>query len=165
MTPRQQKAALDGQSSIARKVFEIVPIQEAWSPHVMISTLHDITRSSIDMHTFKGCLGALREAGLVRETSKGFYQRIAVHEKDESMRATPETSPAPAPQKPALALPKSPIDVLGGIAQRLTIVRNSLNEIISDIETAALATEETLSEHRESADKLRQLQHILKGTV
>jgi hypothetical protein len=164
MTPIRQKTALDGQSSIARKVFEIVPIQQAWTPQQIFSAMGAITRSSIDMHTLRGCLAALREAGLVRAPQKGLYQRTTVHEKDESMRATPDTTTAATP-KPAAALPKSPIDALGGIAQRLTHLRNLMDAVISDIETAALAMEEDLSEHRESADKLRQLQQILKAAV
>ncbi|MCS6479086.1 hypothetical protein NX869_22860 [Burkholderia thailandensis] len=56
----------------------------------------------------------------------------------------------------------SPIDLLSGIANRLTATVESIREIAVEIETAALVIEEQQAANGREADKLRQLQALLK---
>lgn len=67
---------LSGQSMIAKKIFEVVPIQEAWPANQIHGALQQVTRSTIDYTILKGCLNTLKAAGLVREARSGCFQRL-----------------------------------------------------------------------------------------
>ena len=169
MTPSRYQANLNGQTSVARKVFELVPIKEAWTPIEIVAALNRATKSSMDFKVLTGCLNTLKESGLVREPTRGHFQRVEVKEKEERMvdfNARPIVTPkspvsaaAPAPAPAA----KSPIEILSEISGRLVGVNAEIKRIASDIETAALVIEEGMAANEENLGKLRQLQSILKS--
>lgn len=45
MTPAKQKAALQGVSTIATKIYEVVPIAEAWNSRRIAGALTQVTRT------------------------------------------------------------------------------------------------------------------------
>lgn len=153
MTPEKQRQKLAGQSGIAQKVFEAVPIQEAWPPNQIGQAIARVCGSQLDGHTILGCLGRLKDAGLVREVEPQRFRRTAV----SPVSIKPKEA-MPAPQKPAPqpAAPTSAIDLLAGIAK-------SMRALAGEIETAALAIEEGQAKADEDVQKLRQLQALLKG--
>lgn len=172
MTPAKQRAAMQGQSGIALKVYEAVPIQEIWNLARIVTTLTHQTASRVDPHVVRGCLGKLVAGGLVRETVEGF-QRIKVREQ------TPPQPPEPR-QRPPLALanpeihtmpdpapPRSPdspaLDILASIAQRLREQSAALAQTAADLETAALRIEESNTQNAANLATLKQLQTLLKG--
>lgn len=158
MTPEKQKQKLSGQSSIAQKAFQYVPIGEDWTPNQIAGALHQATGSRIDVHILRGCLATMVDAGLVRTTAIGTYQRAAVStpapiaQPKKTEKAKPEMTIAAKTEKPA----ESAIDLLAGIARKLRDVAN-------DIETAALAIEEGKAQTDQEAAKFKQLQALLKG--
>jgi len=160
MSPERMKAKLQGMSSAATKVFEVVPIQTAWSQNEIYRTLNEITRSTMDTHIFRGCLNTLKEAGLIREPSRGHFQKIAIKEKKEKdmTSPSPKTAPLALPTKPTKPdQPKAnPLDLLSDIAGKLRAVAD-------DIDSAAIAIDESIAESAENLGKLKQLQSILKS--
>ncbi|WP_406805990.1 hypothetical protein [Burkholderia semiarida] len=160
MTPAKYQAALSGLSAIAKKVLEMVPIQEAWSRSEIASHLLRVTKSSPDAAVIDGCLGRLKDSGLIREPSRGRYQRVEVRER--------EVLKVPV-QKPEEAVNASveqsilPIEILSKLAERARAVATELVMIASDIETAALTIEQGNAENAASLEKLRQFQSILKS--
>ncbi|MCY0854320.1 hypothetical protein [Cupriavidus sp. D39] len=157
MTPGKVEAKLRGQTTIAKKVFEMVPIQEAWSCNQILAALHRVTRSSMDYQIMQGCLVALKGAGLVREPKGGLFQRAEIKEKaEDKMANAADKAVEVAVQAAASGAKKSPIEILAGIASHLRM-------IASDIETAAIVIEEGIAEKDENLGKLKQLQSILKS--
>jgi hypothetical protein len=155
------KAKLQGMSSAATKVFEVVPIQTAWSQNEIYRTLNEITRSTMDTHIFRGCLNTLKEAGLIREPSRGHFQKIAIKEKKVKDMTSPEpkTAPLALPTKttePGQPKANNPLDLLSDIAGKLRAVAD-------DIDAAAIAIDESIAESTENLGKLKQLQSILKS--
>lgn len=71
MTPSKLNSLLQGQTNLARKVFEVVPIREAWPAIQIRNALKEVERSNADLRVVRGCLATLREIGLVREPEPG----------------------------------------------------------------------------------------------
>lgn len=160
MTPAKYQSALNAQSAIAKKVLEMVPIQDAWSRSEIASHLRRVTKSSPDVAVLDGCLVRLKDAGLIRERQTGLYQRVEVRER-EVLHVAIETKTEPKGVTGALA--KSPIDILSGLAERARSLATSVVVLASDIETAALTIEQGNAESNANLDKLRQLQALLKS--
>jgi len=153
VTPEKQRQKLAGQTSLAQKVYQYVPIQEPWTAADIARAMVRASGSQMDGRTLLGCLGCLKDSGLVREVSSSRFQRTAVSQPTEKPKEV-----MPAPQKPEVkpAAPASAIDLLAGIAK-------SMRALAGEIETAALAIEEGQAKAGEEVQKLRQLQALLKG--
>lgn len=164
MTPQRLQAQLSGQSSVAKKVYEVVPIQDAWPHGKIYATLNEITRSTMDMRIFRGCLNSLKESGLVREPMKDFFQKSPIKEKKEMEMQT--LAPISTISKPAsgahgqtLSEQKSasdPIDLLSTLSSRL-------RSLADDLDGAAIAIGDGIAESSKNLEKLKQLQSILKS--
>ncbi|MES2973391.1 MAG: hypothetical protein V4757_07270 [Pseudomonadota bacterium] len=136
----------------ARKVFESVPIAEAWTRHQITS---ELTRKGISLspNVVSGCLDSLRGQGLIREPDRGLFSRVQVR----------VAAPDPKPEGNVVpititATPKpkaSPIAILATISKDLRAVADRIDEAALEIE-----------EHQQNQDgetkKLRQLQALLK---
>ncbi|WP_175681164.1 hypothetical protein [Burkholderia cenocepacia] len=160
MTPAKYTAALSGLSAIARKVLEMVPIQEAWSRSEIAGHLLRVTKSSPDAAVIDGCLGRLKDSGLIREPSRGRYQRIEVREREVlkvPVQKPEEACAAPVEQSIL------PIEILSKLAERARTVATELVMLASDIETAALTIEQGNAENVANLEKLRQFQSLLKS--
>nr|DAH87993.1 MAG TPA: hypothetical protein [Caudoviricetes sp.] len=161
MTPAKYQAALSGQSAIAKKVLEMVPIQEAWSRTEIAGHLLRVTKSSPDAAVIDGCLGKLKASGLIREASRGRYQRIEVREKEVVKVPISEATLAAvvAVEERAVA----PIEILSKLSERARSLATQVVMLASDIETAALTIEQSNAENAANLEKLRQLQSLLKS--
>ncbi|KVF22927.1 hypothetical protein [Burkholderia cepacia] len=160
MTPAKYHAALNGLSAIAKKVLEMVPIQEAWSRPEIAGHLLRVTKSSPDAAVIDGCLGRLKDSGLIREVSRGRYQRIAVREREVLKVPEQKSSEATVAAEPQAILP---IEILSHLAERTRSLATQIVMLASDIETAALTIEQGNAENAANLEKLRQLQSLLKS--
>lgn len=155
MTPSKQATLLQGLPNVARKVFEQVPIQDAWEPIQIQTTLRAQARSNIDMHVLRGCLRTLKEAGLIKETSHGRFRRVdtrtpAANQKDKEPPMAKATStsvsqhpaPAPAPADQDIELFATLASEMNSLADEFS---SSLKKLAGRLEEAALAAEQ----HRE----------------
>lgn len=158
MTPAKYQAALSAQSGIARKVLDMVPIQEAWSRAEIAGAMKRVTKSTPDVAVLEGCLARLKDAGLIRERGTGQYQRVEVREKEAVIVANAFV----ADPGPKLAeQPATPIDVLGRLSARVREMATQMVMLASDIETAALTIEQANESNSGELGKLRQLRELL----
>ncbi|MCA8430054.1 hypothetical protein [Burkholderia seminalis] len=160
MTPAKYQAALSGQSAIAKKVLEMVPIQEAWSRAEIAGHLLRVTKSSPDPAVIEGCLGRLKDSGLIREPSRGRYQRVEVREREVLQVPVQKSEITIAPPEVQAALP---IEILAKLSERARSLATELVMLASDIETAALTIEQDNAENAANLEKLRQFQSLLKS--
>jgi hypothetical protein len=161
MTPAKYQSALSAQSAIAKKVLEMVPIQDTWSRNEIASHLRRVTKSSPDVAVLDGCLARLKDAGLIREHGqRGLYQRVEIRERE--IVQVPTVKPVES-SAPAMESAKSPIDILSGLSERARSLATSIVILASDIETAALTIEQGSAESNANLEKLRQLQALLKS--
>lgn len=161
MTPDKQKQKLAGQTAIAQKVFQAVPIAEAWTVAQISQALHRTTGARLDRHTLQGCLRALADSDLIRSTEHGsLHQRVAV---SAAQSTPPKTKELTVTQtaKPAVtqqAAPASAIDVLGSLAQKM-------RALADEVDAAALALEEEQSRTTGETAKLKQLKALLSEVI
>ncbi|AXK61521.1 hypothetical protein [Burkholderia sp. IDO3] len=160
MTPAKYHAAFSGLSAIAKKVLEMVPIQEAWSRSEIAGHLLRVTKSSPDAAVIDGCLGRLKDSGLIREASRGRYQRIEVREREVLKVPEQKSTEAIVATEPQAILP---IEILSQLADRTRALATQIVMLASDIETAALTIEQGNAENAANLEKLRQLQSLLKS--
>lgn len=167
MTPVRQQSILRGMPVQAQKVFEFVPIAEAWGYARILGEITKSTRSGIDRRTVEGCLERLCDAGLIREVGSRAYQRTRIatttEDKPESEVITPaESIPASRVEPAAVSSPSNAIELLAGLSNRLDRVATDIRAIVSDLETAALQIEEHHAAAGREAQRLRQLRELLK---
>lgn len=159
MSPERANAALGGTTAVARKVYEAVPINEAWDPAKIRSELLRLGSTSIEMHTMRGCLAALRDAGLVSERDGKFIRckvkAKAVRERDNVIEIK-KTQEEPK---------ESALDTLSRLAARLSSVASDLAAIASELETEALRISMEIDARGEEAAKLDQLREGLRSVL
>jgi hypothetical protein len=171
---KMQQAKFDsihrGLSSIAKKVFEGVPIAEPWSASQIHNELTRLQICGCDLRTVTGCLNTLVEAGLAEEPQRGAFIRAQIRQKAPaptiklvpSLTKEPEMKPQPVATSNAPA-ETDPIDRLSGIAARVITVAETLRALASDIETAAIEIADRSEKRNDETKKLRQLQELLKS--
>lgn len=171
MTPAKQEILMQGQNSIAKKIYECVPIQEAWPTFQIAQALKSTAGSTADIRRVQACLSDLVESGLIREPQKRFYQRVQVEEKTK----TPELKmPANQPLTASTVVPveqkASALDRIAGLAGELSGIADELRQrllrvtkIAKELEDVALAVEQERESSNESLAKLSQLKDLLKG--
>ncbi|WP_281687870.1 hypothetical protein [Pseudomonas citronellolis] len=166
MTPTRQQSLLRAQTALARKVYDVVPIQSPWTPLQIKGALAAGGHSSAELSVIRACLNDLKEAGLIREADRQMYLRTDV-------RTPPQQKDQPMPQvvtsiKPAAkASSASPIELLGDLASQLKTLGEEFSAkaqaLAARVEEAALTIEQGLEANAANLEKVRQLQTLLKS--
>ena len=164
MTPEKCNSLMQGQTAIAKKVFECVPSEEPWRTFQIMAELKRRTGSTADMRIVQGCLRDLADSGVIRKSGSELYQRVSVVAKPVQK---PEEKTVAAVKEVKVSANVSPIEVLGELAGEVTAlavdVEKRLKKIASRIEEAALTIEQQREADSAGMEKLRQLQNLLKG--
>lgn len=178
MKESRQRQLLEGQSSVARKVFEGVPIQEAWAENEILKAMRT-AGVTIASHTVRACLLDMKDVGLIKEPSKGQFQRVPVQPylrmSDETAeRLKQKFNPTPA-EEPAMqtttakAPAPTPLDMLSTIATELTLMATEYGERMRAmslrLEEVALKIEEQREVDAASMEKANKLQALLKEVM
>lgn len=183
MTPQRMEQLLQGQTNITRKVYEFVPIQEAWPASKILNAMRQQNRV-VDTRSLDYCLEALASSGLIRRNTKDqTFQRqpvtparakpsvpvaaptaagAPVHYQEATKELPVTATPAPAPKPSTDA-----IEVLSIFGRRLRALSESVQTLADDLDAAALQLEEVhqqqLASGREELTKLRALREMLRG--
>ena len=163
---------LKHQSSIARKVFDAVPISEAWGFQAIQSELFRLGINK-PKNIVEACLGSLTDAGLIRKGSQGHYIRICIHEPTApapEIKIVPAIS-TPAPEKlqaeqtpmTEAAQQKTPIQRLEELAAKVSKMAEEILELPSEIESIAAQLKHDAEANAGELAKLNQLKVLLKG--
>lgn len=164
MNESRQQQILAGQSSIAQKVFTLVPIQAAWSNHEIHGAALTAKATGASPYAIRRALGELKEAGLIREPVGGKFQRDA---------ATPKTIKEQAVTQVAkqavvsINKPEGALDVLASLSGEVVSLADDFSKrmkaLASRIEEVALSVEAERETNAAAVGKLKQLQELLKG--
>ena len=125
----------------------------------------------MDPRTGRGCLVALKEAGLIQEPESGKFKRVVVHERVKAQalpqaqkeEAKPAEQAVPQPGADPKERQRDPISLLSGIASSMKSVADQMTALANDVEEAALVIQADIDENAENVAKLKQLQAILKS--
>lgn len=169
MNESRQKQLLDGQSSVARKVFEGVPIQEAWAETGIAQAMRN-RGVTIASHTVRACILEMKDAGLIKEPRTGHYQRAPVTTKVAKVLSLPTetiSEPVMTGKTYTVKPTPSPLDLLGTVATELTLLASEFGErmraLALRVEEVALSVEAQREQDAEAMAKAQQLRALLKG--
>lgn len=144
----RQQVLLSGQTTAARKVFEAVPIREAWPATQIHTALQRTTRSTMDFKIVQGCLNSLISSGLVTEPRRGFFERVK-------------------PREQVLKPMSEKTDDKNGntseAVQMLLELADQASQLSDNLHAAAAVIEEEHTQNAESLRKLEQLRSLLKN--
>jgi hypothetical protein len=161
--PRQLQL-LAGQSSIARKVFEFVPIQDAWSTHDIHNASVTANATGVSSYAVRRALGELKDAGLIREPVGGRFQRDAATQKTKK---EPVMNQVAKPNVVAIKKPEGALDVLAALSGEVVNLSDEFSKrmkaMAARIEEVALSVAAEQESNAEALGKLKQLQALLKG--
>jgi hypothetical protein len=163
MTPSKQEILMQGQTGVAKKVYECVPINEPWTSFQVMTAMRNLTGSTPDNRIVSGCLVSLVDSGLVKKSGRDQFQRIPVDLKQKTQvpvmtKAQPKLEVV-ADQK----APGGPLEMLSELAGEIAGMANSLKRLADRVEDVALAVEHEREGNAEAVGKLKQLQELLKG--
>lgn len=166
------KSRLDGQTSIAKKVYECVPAQEFWSAGQICEELGRKGQTP-NKRVVEGCLSTLKESGLVLEQGHGYFKAIVLKKKP-TLEAVPfavytadsneevEVNTVKAVEKKPV-VKRSPIEILSGLASKIENMMDEMDDLKKEIEDAALEITEQMQADDDKIKQLRQLQALLKN--
>lgn len=161
MSKAKVEALLQGQTGLARKVYEATPIRTGW----LVSQISGaMDKSGADIAVVRACLRDLREAGLVREVGS-LFQRVEV--RTLSQPKPQETKETAVPTPTETKKPTAPLELLADLSGELISIANDfgtrVKRLAARLEEVALSIEQERENSAENLGKLAQLQSILKS--
>lgn len=164
MNESRQKQLLAGQSSIAQKVFELVPIQASWSVHDIHGAAAQVNATGASLYAMRRALGDLKDARLIREPIGGKFQRTAVTpkpKKEQGMNQAGKQTVVSTKQRDVGAL-----DALAALSGEVISLSDEfgqrMKKLATRIEEVALSVEAEREDNAEALDDLKELQVLLK---
>ena len=153
------QSRVNGLTAIAKKVFSVVPIAEAWTSHQIIGELKRVTDSATDQRIVTGCLRSLINQGLVTEPRPNTFRRVSVKE------GSPVKVVSIEKQKPAEVAPVAAQKQTKTITaiEKLAGIAAILKQAASDLESVAIEIDEEAKADKQDTEKLKQLQSLLRS--
>ena len=175
---RDVDKALQNQSSIAKKIYDIVPISEPWRVFKIAGELKEKTGAGVDIRTISGCLNDMVDSGLIKCIGNDHYQRVPVKENRLSLARPAVATEAPneiqSEEQDVNAVVQTPkqehqsanesmdtVAVLGDIASSLVSMARQLSAVSKQVEQVALQ----VMNDKELTDKQLQDFHNLKNLL
>jgi predicted transcriptional regulator len=150
-----------------KKVYEAVPVSESWTSTQIISEISRLGYSMRDSKAIIGCLDTLKRHGLITEPERGSFVRVEVKEAvtfdtfDKFIEETKEKTMATS--KPVTQIKQSNLDRLINLSEKANALASQTKSLANELENVALEIEAEIQENLSSAQKLKQLQDLLKG--
>jgi hypothetical protein len=169
MTSRLELIAAQ-QSSIAKKVLDVVPLQQAWSVRQILSELARLGLR-YELKAVTGCLSSLKDSGLVKEPKIGTFIRTPLGARESAHNEKPPVSHEPQPppgivKESSSAMDAKVKDPLGRLLAATNALRDAakqLNAVANEAEDAALALQQEVEAANADNNKLHKLRDILKS--
>jgi len=149
-----------------KKVYEAVPVSEVWTSTQIIAEISRLGYSMRDSKAIIGCLDTLKRQGLIQEPERGSFIRIEVKETttfDKFIEETKEKTMATS--KPVTQIKQSNLDRLISLSEKANGLAAQMKAMATELENVALEIEAEIQENSTSAQKLKQLQELLKGVA
>jgi len=150
-----------------KKVYEAVPVSEAWTSTQIIAEISRLGYSMRDSKAIIGCLDTLKRQGLIQEPERGCFIRVEVKETattfDKFIEETKEKTMATS--KPVTQIKQSNLDRLISLSEKANGLAAQMKAMATELENVALEIEAEIQENSTSAQKLKQLQELLKGVA
>jgi len=180
MNDSRQRRLLEGQSATARKLYEFVPYREAWVEGDIAKAAHN-GHVRVGLHVIRKCLLDMKDAGLIKETQRHYYQRVAVTKAKKQPTHTNEpsaneaimskpTAPAVPPTLIRNEVSAAPVvdsmELLAGVSTELTTLGvefiGRIKALAGRVDEVALQVEAQREADIAKMAKVNQLQALMK---
>lgn len=176
MNEARFQAVYEGQTALARKVYDALPLEEFWTPGQVVT---EIRRKGLsvtgDTRALEWALSQLQSAHLIVKAGRDTYRRAEIV--NPVVKESPKMAAAPTPviadtTKPAPAAPaqlktaptKAPAyDRLIDLARDAAELSQRLAGLARDIDDALLDLDQELEAGREEVARVRQISALLKA--
>lgn len=181
LTPIRARKLLSGQTTLAQKVFEAIPIGEAWSATQIKGELDRQGKAlSTTISQIHGCLYHLVGSGLVCEPSTGLFQskvKLPAQRISKEVNMTAQATPAVTTESLAAAQAAAPVtcpiqktlERLAALSTEVIdatdVARQTLGKLTrlgKEIEDVAIAITLDREQSAKRMDKLEQLQKLMR---
>lgn len=170
MNQRKFDRLLREQNAPAKKVFEAVPLQEAWSPEEVIGEMRR-TGHRLEMHVVRGCLNTLKKAGLIKEPNKNTFTRVSRPFETPSKPTLHLAVPVDEPFTIQPEVDMTQFDLLRAkltnldkyVTETTEHIRQDIKDTLHHIDETELRCMEQQESNTEELDKLRNLAAAIKG--
>lgn len=170
---------LKGQTSVAKKVYSAVPINEAWPVKQVLTELGRL-QISMDHRRVAGCLNTLKESGLIKEPNKGEFIRVTAnkHPIHPEIPETHQGAVIPVAQtgvivdngplfedktKETPMTKRDPMDTISGLTEKMRDIAGSMTALADEFDDVACELAESVTMSVKDAEKLQQLKGLLKA--
>lgn len=137
-------------SVTARKVLDVVPIQDAWTAQQLMGELQR-KGIAIRFDVVMGCIKVLLETKLIREAMKDRFQRTAP-------KIIPRLASVPQPQEMPMAATPSPKTLI----ERAEAAAKQLRSLADEVELIALEHDKAMQMNKAETAELQQLSTLIK---
>lgn len=163
------KSVVNGLNSIAKKVFDVVPVDTYWGAARIQSELFRMG-SSQTKSIVEGSLKALVGYGLIQESQPGLFCRVKVtkqKDKDQTIETDAPTKKQIQPKEKKMATQitaaANPFDAVREVAIKFMDAAKTINALASEIDKRLEDVEKFMAANSEEIAKLKQLQSLLKS--
>lgn len=136
---------LKNASSTERKIWDAIPIEEAWSIKEICTVLGRNGVTSIQLHTVEWAVRTLKDNGLVVEPKPGHFKRVHYNPRSQE---SPEPMPAPSPTT---------------IQQKISDFSARLRKFADEVEIFGLEIEDMIESSAQENKKLVELKNLIKS--
>jgi hypothetical protein len=148
-----------------KKVYEAVPVSEAWTTTQIIGEISRLGYSMRDSKAIIGCLDTLKRQGLITEPERGSFVRVEVKAIETYVKFMEETKEKIMATKPVTQMKQTNLDRLISLSEKANGLAAQMKSMATELENVALEIEAEIQENSTSAQKLKQLQELLKGVA
>jgi len=148
-----------------KKVYEAVPVSEAWTTTQIIAEISRLGYSMRDSKAIIGCLDTLKRQGLIQEPERGSFVRVEVKAIETYVKFMEETKEKIMATKPVTQMKQTNLDRLISLSEKANGLAAQMKAMATELENVALEIEAEIQENSTSAQKLKQLQELLKGVA
>ena len=148
-----------------KKVYEAVPVSEAWTTTQIIAEISRLGYSMRDSKAIIGCLDTLKRQGLIQEPERGSFVRVEVKAIETYVKFIEETKEKIMATKPVTQMKQTNLDRLISLSEKANGLAAQMKSMATELENVALEIEAEIQENSTSAQKLKQLQELLKGVA
>ena len=148
-----------------KKVYEAVPVSEAWTTTQIIGEISRLGYSMRDSKAIIGCLDTLKRQGLIQEPERGSFVRVEVKAIETYVKFMEETKEKIMATKPVTQMKQTNLDRLISLSEKANGLAAQMKAMATELENVALEIEAEIQENSTSAQKLKQLQELLKGVA
>jgi hypothetical protein len=158
ITEKKFRQGYEGQTQIAKKVFECIPMTTSWSMSQICSEMNRKGQGS-DIRIIQGCVNTLVGSGLVKEIPKGMFKRLSVRTQEKNVHETQGSIQIINEPKEIIVTEKNNKDPL----EMLSLISSSARKLADDLDDAALVIASQIKDIESQTSKLKQLQALLKS--